>query len=503
MKFHRVLAKKRFSKEKTEFFLLVITTAVTTAALLLTLTLSMNYFRFLVNSSQEIIGVSFSQLLKNNISNLSEISDYTGDFLYYLNYGLTDEDIEKLEDKKRQLRESPSSSQIEGYWNEVKSENIMLLPQAENADSVFSPMASVENLPSTIFLLSLVVFFMVNAVLSIAFRLCKKSRRSFLVTMLGAGDTMHGIKKYVREETKLILSYGVPAGIICGTVGVYTVRLIANIFFEDRGFSAFPVNINISVSALVVTILIISLLVFRLSVKAYKEISIAQVASAMKTKLVADNGIRTMTASAKKYRRKGMEHFVSIGNFSSNMINYISMIVTTSVTLLVFVITVMVFDIVRNYSGQGFASCSPELLEFSFASELYFFAVGIPLTVISILSVFVCVFANITANTGIYALMRSAGSDIGAVLKAVRKEGDFIAVTNCIVAVFATLTITTITFAIYDSDSRVATGGIMKIWLVVAVAVLLLFISVLLTTCFMKKKMEKLDIIGTLKNLYY
>ncbi len=503
MKYYNMLAKKRFGKEKTEFFLLVITTAVTTAALLLTLTLSTNYLTFLVNSSQEVIGISFSLLLKNNISNLSEIGEYTGDFLWYLKYGLTDEEIEELEEKQKQLKESSSSSHIEGYLNEVKAENMMLLPQAENADSVFSPMASVENLPSTIILLSLVVLFMVNSTLSIVFRLCKKSRRSFLITMLGAGDTMRGIKKYVRVETKYILSYGVPIGLLCATVCIYAVRLIAKIFFEKRNFSPFPVNINISVSALFVSVLIISLLVFRFSAKAYSGISVSQVASALKTKLATDNGIRTMTASPKKYKRKGMEHFVSIGNFSSNIMNYISMIVTTSITLLIFVIIVMMFDIIRNYSGQGFASCSSKLFEFSFASEFYFFVVAVPLVVISVLSVFACVFANITSNTGIYALMRSAGSDIGAVLKAVRKEGNFIAVTNCVVAVFTTLTLTTITFAIYDSDSRVTTGGIWKIWMVVALAVLLLFISIFLTTYFMKKKMKKLDMIGTLKNLYY
>lgn len=194
---------------------------------------------------------------------------------------------------------------------------------------------------------------------------------------------------------------------------------------------------------------------------------------------------------------------MAIGNFSSNLMNYISMIVTTSVTLLVFVIIVMIFDIIRNYSGQGFASCSSKLFEFSFASEFYFFVVAVPLVVISVLSVFACVFANINSNTGIYALMRSAGSDIGAVLKAVRKEGNYIAVTNCVMAAFSTLMLTTTTFAIYDSDSRVTTGGIWKIWVVVAVAVLLLFISIFLTTCFMKKKMKKLDMIGTLKNIFY
>lgn len=503
MKYYSMLAKKRFAKEKTEFFLLVVTIAVTTAALMMTLTLSTNYFTFLVKDSQNFIGMSFSQLIKNNITNLSEISEYTGEFLVYLKYGMTEEQIEELKKARSKPKVTSSTPSFEGYLNEVKDENMILLPQAENADSIFSPKASVENLPSTIVLLTLVVLMMTNATLSIVFRLCKKARKSFLITMLGSGDTMQGIKKFVRKETQYLLFAGAPLGVFCGTVGIYAVRLFGKIFFENQNFSPFPVNINISVPALAVTILIISLLTFRHSKRVYKNVSITQVASALKTKLATDNGIRTMTTSAKKYRRKGMEHFVSIGNFSSNIMNYISMIGTASVTLLIFVIIVMMFDIIRIYGGQEILSCSPRLIEFSFASEVYFFAVAIPLVAISVLAIFSSVFANITSNTGIYALMRSSGSDIGAVLKAVRKEGNIVALTCCVIAVFVSMFITVNTSAIYERDTRISFSGSWKIWLVIAVAILLIYISIFITTYFMRRKMKKIDMIKTLKKLFY
>ncbi len=503
MKFYSVLAKKRFVKEKTEFFLLVVTIAVTTAALMMTLTLSTNYLAFLVKNSENITGDSFSQLLKNNIANLTEISEYTGEFLVYLKHGMTEEQIEELKKARSKPKVTYSTPSFEGYLNEVKDENMMFLPQAENADSIFLPKASVENMPSTIVLLSAVVLFMVNSTLSIVFGLCKKARRSFLITMLGSGDTMHGIKRYVCKETQYMLIAGVPAGILFGTAGIYTVRFIGKIFFEKHEFSLFPVNINLSFSALAITVMIIVLLTFKFSTRVYKDVSITEVASAMKNKLTADNGIRTMTAKPKKYIRKGMGHFVSIGNFSGNIMNYISMISITSITLLVFVIIVMVFDIVRNYSGKEILSCDSQMVEFSFASEIYFLAVATALIVVSVLTIFSSVFANITSNTGIYALMRSSGSDIGEILRTVHKEGNMITLTCCLIAAFVTMFITVNTSAIYENDSRVTFDGSWKIWMVVAVAIVLMYVSVFITTCFMKKKMKKLDMISTLKNLFY
>lgn len=498
MKFYSVLAKKRFAAEKTEFVLLAVTIAISTAVLLLTLSMSTNYLTFLVKNSQSITGGSFSQLLKNNFENLSDIGEYTGEFLNYLRTGASDNVAEKVSPKPN------SSLSINGYFQNLAEESAPLLPpQAENSESIFSPTASVENMPSTIFLLSVVVLFMINTTISIVFRLCRKARRSFLITMLGSGDTMNGIKKYVHKETQYILITGVPAGILLGVIGIYTVRFFGRIYFQSQSFSPFPVNIRISLSALAVTIMIIALLTFRFSKKAYKNVSIKGVASALKTKLTSDNGIRTMTAKPEKYLKKSMAHFVSIGNFSSNIMNYIGMISSTSITLLIFVIIIMVFDIVRNYGGKEILSYSSQMIEFSFASEIYFFAVASALIAVSVLTVFSSVFANITSNTGIYALMRSSGSNVDEVLRTVRKEGNITSLTCCVVASFVTMFITVNTSAMYENDSRVIFSGSWKILLVVASAILLMYTSVFVTTYFMRKKIKRLDMIGTLKNLFY
>ena len=165
MKFYSVLAKKRFAAEKTEFVLLAVTIAISTAVLLLTLSMSTNYLTFLVKNSQSITGGSFSQLLKNNFENLSDIGEYTGEFLNYLRTGASDNVAEKVSPKPN------SSLNINGYFQNLAEESAPLLPpQAENSESIFSPTASVENMPSTIFLLSVVVLFMINTTISIVFR---------------------------------------------------------------------------------------------------------------------------------------------------------------------------------------------------------------------------------------------------------------------------------------------------------------------------------------------
>ena len=63
--------------------------------------------------------------------------------------------------------------------------------------------------------------------------------------------------------------------------------------------------------------------------------------------------------------------------------------------------------------------------------------------------------------------------------------------------------ITVNTSAMYENDSRVIFSGSWKILLVVASAILLMYTSVFVTTYFMRKKIKRLDMIGTLKNLFY
>lgn len=468
MMFYKTLARKRLKTERTETLLLIITIALATATLMMTLNLSGNYLVCLIEKSTDIIGADFPDLLKNNLENLSEIGMYAADFFGRMG-------------------------------GDINSTPIMV----KNLEAIFSPSSSVENLPSTMVFLSAVVLVMVNTILSIVFNLCQKSRRSFLVTMLASGDTQYGIKEYVRRETQELLFAGIPVGVLIGIAGIYTVRFIGKIIFENRGFSLFPVDVNVSVIPSVVTVLLITLLTFKFSKRVCKEISVTQVASSLKTKLASDNGIRTMTAEPERYIKKGMEHFVSIGNFSSNIIKYMGMLGTTSITLLVFTMTVLIFDIIRNYNGQALLNGNPKIMEMSVAAEMYFICVAIPLVVISVLGMFSSVFASTASNVGIYALMKSSGSTVGSVLRTVRKEGNFTALTCCLFVTFVTFYIIAIIVSMFISDRQVDLVGMWKIPLISAAAIILIFVSIMVTTRFMRKKMKKLDIIGILKNLYY
>lgn len=471
MKIYDRIVKKHLRANLTQTLTIIVTITFATVVLFTALSLSVNYTAFFFSEAEDLLNLPMSQILKNNRSNLSEIGRYIGVFSVYF------------------------SNLTEGSSEEI--------PESDNSAAIFSPSGSVENLLTTNAALFILILIMVNASVSIVFRISRRSRRSFLTVLLAAGDTIKGVKKFVRKETLLYMYLSIPVGIVLGCIQLYIIKATGGLYFSRLGFSVFPVRINVSLIAMAVTVLLISAIVYRHSVKTYKNISIKNVGSDLKIKEAPNIGICVMTAKASKYQKKGMEHIIAIRNVHGNLGNYAGVLLMSCITTTILTFTVLAFNIIRNYNRGEIFTVGDGLYEFSYAYELFFLAVVIALAEITFIAVFCSVVANVNSNISEYSLMRSAGSSTKAVLRTVRKEGYVTAIITATVNLFFAGYAGVVVPRIYRNDPRVNFGDGRDIFLVVAAALLIIVVSIVFTGLMMSGKMKKLNIVSALKKLFY
>ena len=83
----RSIARKRLLFNKTESFFIIFIISVMVGALLVSFSLSKNYFDFFIAEAEALTGNSLSKVLDNSVSNLSEIGEYIVDFtMYFVGY---------------------------------------------------------------------------------------------------------------------------------------------------------------------------------------------------------------------------------------------------------------------------------------------------------------------------------------------------------------------------------------------------------------------------------
>lgn len=473
MKELKSIARKRILASKTESVFLLITVILASATLFMCFSLGINYIEFFISEAEALTNSPLHEVVRSGATNMSEIIKYMGVLLIFI--------------KSNAGADEPP-------------------PAADNADSVFSAVSTVENLPFTIIFMTVTALLTVYISLSVVFSVCKRERFNFFATLLISGASKKHIKKCAFYEAVYFCLAAIPGGLVLGCLEVYAVKSAAVKAFKELsltyGGKVFPVDIKISVIAAVVTVPIIFLMVCRFSEKACKKLSIKTVATDIKKTFVTDIGMRTFSADPRSYRNFGIEFYIAFRNFHNNLGKYAKIIFLTVMYVMLMGATFIMFNAVRGYNGEMVLS-DEELLAFSYSAEVYFCAVTAAIMIITLMSTFNAISANINSNISEYALMRSAGSSVKSVLRTVRLEG-FIC--NLIGVAFGTLSI--ISFLamvdqIYREDARVYIGGNEAALIVVAAVLILFSLFVMSTVLMMSRKMKKINMIAVLKDLLY
>jgi len=155
----RTISKKRVLSNRSQSLVIIITIVLAVATLTSALSMSLSFMCFYINDAPELLGMTAQEIKEAGKSNSREMLEYMNEYLEYFRAG-----------------------------------GEPLPPAAHNSEAVFSPHASVANLPSAVAVLIPIVVFSVYISLSVIFSVTKRSRRSFLATLMISGASNKMVK---------------------------------------------------------------------------------------------------------------------------------------------------------------------------------------------------------------------------------------------------------------------------------------------------------------------
>lgn len=474
-----IIAQRRIKANKYETLLIKASIIIAVSTLFTVCSLCLNYYNLFMEQASSLTNSTMPQILKNSVSNFIGMAEYTLKFLEYFS-------------------SMPS----------VVGSSVIPVPASDNADSLFSPEAIVENMPLTIIIMLIITLVSVYASLSIVFSVCQKNRQSFYATIMASGASEKFIKKCTFYEVFYYCSTTVAAGLLLGCAEIYLTEFISKKIFaslsENYGNLVFPVNLKPSGEmAFFVVYPLIFLMVGIFSKRACKKLSAKSITSNKKKASVSNIGIRAMTASPESYSRYGIESFVAFRNFQCKLSKYFRIIFMTLTYVLLIGATFIIFSTMRSFNGYEIVNSGKEILSFSFAAQILISAVTLAVAAVTLVGTFCAVSANINSNIGEYALMKSSGASLNAILKSVRLEGGFCLLFGIVFSVFGSVFFAAVLSQIYREDSRVAVTEIGPMAAAVGVALGLFILAVVFTIASTSKKMKKINLIATLKDLFY
>lgn len=484
----RNIAKKRLIKAKTESLLIVVSLAFAASVLFSSAALSTGFVKYFLANAEKMTGNSLAQVLSNAKTNFTKIGDYLYEVFEYVKTGEVEEkDLEEYVDGER--KEVP--------WP---------IPLADNADNLFSADASVENLPLTVALISAVALLCVCVAVSLAFDVSKRERRSFYATLLASGATQSQIKKCLLYEAMYYCAAAIPGGAVLSFAELLVVKKAAAKVLGN-GFAVAGTAFNVDLGAALCVVPAVSLLTVLLaclfSLSVCRKLSVRTVATDVKRTFTTSIGNRVLTDDARKYKLLGWKYYVAFRNLHNNLDKYIRIIFMTVVYTLILCSSLMIFTAMRNYMMFEKDAVGFHLIAFSYASEIYVCAVAALIALITVISTFNAIYANVISNEGEYALMRSAGSSLKSVAGSVKMEGFICNAIASFISFVCLLFFYVIFSQAYNREERVDFGSPFLFWGGFLGATLLLGVSVIITSAVSARRMKRIDLIGVLKDYIY
>ncbi|MBR3803274.1 MAG: hypothetical protein IKK37_07525 [Clostridia bacterium] len=469
----RTISKKRILSNKSQSLLIIITVVLAIATLTSALSLSFSFMRFYINDAPRLLNMTSQEIKELGKHNAGEMLEYMDKYLEYFRAG-----------------------------------GESLPPAAHNSEAVFSPQASVANLPVTVGALISVVAFSVYISLSVIFSVNKRSRRSFLATLMISGASNKMIKVCAFYDAVHFCAAALLPGVVLGVAETYITKAAANKVFavlgeRYSGIGDMPVNISFSFLSCIVAVLFVFAVVCMLSMSAARKLSVKNAATEVKQKIVTEIGLCAFTEQPKKYLFPGVEYYISFRSFTNNVGKYLRIITMSIMYVLMMGISFMVFSAIRNYNDYLAVNQADALVGFSYAFQIYFCASSVVMAVITAFSTFNALSANVNSNIGVFAIMRSAGSPIKSILRCVRLEGGLCNIIGSFLSVFSVAHFYSEVTEIYREELAVSLGE-PEIPIIIGATFCLIFaLSVAVSIIVAVRKMKKLDIVVVLKELLY
>lgn len=469
----RKISRKRILSEKSQSLSIVITITLAVATLSCVFSLSISYLSFFRNEVPQLLNMTMQEIIELGKDNIGQMMAYMNEYLEYFRAG-----------------------------------GEPLPPAADNSEAVFSPLASVANLPVTILILVVVVLIVVYISLSVIFSVNKRSRRSFFATLMISGASHKMVKTCAFFDAVYFCAVALLPGIVFGVAETYIVKAVADKVFVNlqqsySGIGTMPVDIRFSFLSYMAAVLTVFAVTCLFSRSAVKKLSVKNAATEVKQKITTEIGICTFTEPPKKYLFPGVEYYISFRNFTNNVGKYLRIITMSIMYVSLMGISFMVFTAIRNYNNYSAVNQADALVGFSYSFQIYFCALSLVTAAITVFSTFNTLSANVNSNIGVFTIMRSAGSPIKSILRCVRLEGGLCNIIGSFFSIFSVAYFYSEICEIYRDDPRVSLGS-PDVPIAIGCAVCLLFtFSVILSIFIAVRKLKKLDIVIVLKELLY
>lgn len=482
----RKISKKRIFSDKSQSVFIIVTVLLSIATITSALSMSISYLRFYKEDAPQLLDMSEQEVKLAQAENVIEMFFYMGDFLEYFRTGVNPD-----------------------FNPEKDSEDeIYMPPPAKNSEAVFSPRASVENLPLTVTMLTVIVFASVFISLSVIFSVTKRTRRNFYATLIISGASDKMVKKCVFFDSVYYCAAAALPGLAIGIVQTYLTKAAASTFFENLqqkydGISGMPVDIRFSFVSYAASLLLVFAVVFLLSLSAVRKMSVKNAATEIRKKIVTEIGKCTFTEKPKKYIFPGVEYYISFRNFNNNIGKYLRIMMMCIIYISMMGISIIIFNVIRNYNNYTALNHTDEFIGFSYAFQTYFCALSVIAALITVFSTFSALTANINANLPVFVLMRSAGASIKSVLRCVRLESLLCTVLTLIFSIFTVFFFNQEITLIYRDDPGISVGVPGIPVLISTVLGLVFVLSVVVSVILGIRKLKKMNLVCVLKEFLY
>lgn len=508
------IAKKRLLSNKSRTVIMAAVFSLLIAALFSVVSVSAAYGRGFI-SAAETIGEEPEALFREGVTNVSEFAVFLSQQFHKAgggdksaseknqDSGKADErDFgETKEDARRRLERAPVRS-FERRGFERSGDERKDYPAS---DLLFSARSGYVNLPVYIIVCVLITLLCVRITISIIFSVYEKERRKFFALLMVSGADRKFIRSAARYEGLYIFALSVPFGLLIGCAEIIGAKLILKNVIEkiasEISVNTEPLNIKISLIAALISAAFVLLNILGVSKKACKKLYMKNASAEIRKSIGANIGNRVFSAKEKAYKRRGIEHYVAVRNFSGGISRYIKVFFITAVCMGLSGISLMVFVLSKNYNSEPVTEKDAAILAAGLASHTFSCTVAVLLIVILLICLFCVIVSNNEINSGEYMMMRALGLNLKKVKKCAAIESRVCIAIGFVCGTFSIYWFWNFVmenYYLYQSDISFRGGE--KILIAVGAQIILYIAVAAAAALYSKKVIKNTDLIKTLKD---
>lgn len=500
----RSIVKKRLAVHRSRTIIMTAVFAILIATLFSVISISRAYAERFVLTAEKI-GEEPSELAFEGVTNVSE---FIASVAQQAQKITADKENALKNNSAAPAEERSENAPVISYnrrgFERSKEEEKVLL----SSDKLFSPRSGYVNLPVYAVINILTVILCVRITVSIIFSVYEKERRRFFALLMISGANGRFIRSAARYEGLYMFAAAIPFGLLLGSAEIIAAKYILNNAFKKIGgeISADPdpLNIKISLIAALISLLIVMISILGVSKRACKKLYMKNASTEIRKNISANIGNRVFSAKEKSYKRLGIEHFVAMRNFSGGVTRYLKIFFLTAVCMGLSGISLMVLTISKNYFEPPQSESEAVILASGLTSHTFSCAVAFLLITLLFICQFCVITSNIETNIGEYMMMRSIGLKMRKIKRCASIEGRVCIIIGIVCGTFSIGWFWNyIMENYYLYQNNISFHGGQMIVTAIGIQILLYIAVSFAATIYSKNKIEKTNIIASLKDVSY